>query len=194
MRESQLFLPFEEPQPALDRLFFAILSPLGAAAQIAERIQFLRTEHGLKGRPIGSERLHISLHNLGDHPRLPKTLVEQARVVGASVAVPPFDIVFDRAVTFAIKRKRLPLVLRAGGELPALDAFHRCLGEAMKKAGLGRRVAPHFTPHMTLLYDERVVEECAVETVRLTVRDFALVHSLVGRSRYIELARWPLRG
>lgn len=108
--------------------------------------------------------------------------------------MPPFDVVFDLAVSFTIKRKKLPLVLRAGGELPALDAFYRCLGGAMKKAGLGRRVASNFTPHMTLLYDDRVVEECAIEAVRLTVRDFVLVHSLIGRSRYIELARWSLRG
>ena len=40
---------------------------------------------------------------------------------------------------------------------------------------------------------DRAVKEQAIEPVRLTVSDFALVHSLVGRSRYIELARWPLR-
>ena len=50
-----------------------------------------------------------------------------------------------------------------------------------------------FVPHMTLLYDTRMVAERPIEPMRLTVRDFALVHSLVGQSRYIELARWPLR-
>jgi 2'-5' RNA ligase len=192
MRESQLFLPFEAPQHGLGRLFFAILSPPEAAMQIAECVQFLRAEHGLKGRPIGPDRLHISLHGLGDHPRLPKALVEQARGAGASVAMPPFDVVFDRAVSFARKNKKPPVVLRASGDVTPLITFHRRLGDAMKKAGLGRRVASRFTPHMTLIYDDRVVKERAIEAVRLTVRDFALVHSLVGRSRYIELARWPL--
>jgi 2'-5' RNA ligase len=189
MPEHQLFLPFELP---LDRLFFAILSPPEAAVHIAERTHFLRAEHGLRGRPIGSERLHISLHGLGDHPRLPKTLIEQAQVAGASVAMPPFEVVLDRAVSFARKNEKPPVVLRASGDVTPLIAFHRLLGEALKKARLCRRLAQHFTPHMTLLYDDRVVKERAIEPVRLPVRDFALVHSLIGRSRYIELARWPL--
>jgi 2'-5' RNA ligase len=191
MPEQQLFLPFEAP---LDRLFFAILSPPETAVHIAERIHFLRAEHGLKGRPIGSGRLHISLHGLGDHPRLPKTLIEQARRAGASVAMPPFEIEFDRAMSFARKNEKPPVVLRASGDVTLLMTFHRLLGEALKRARLCRRVPSHFTPHMTLLYDQRVVKEQAIEPVRLPVRDFALVHSLVGRSHYIELARWPLHG
>jgi 2'-5' RNA ligase len=189
MPERQLSLPFEAP---LDRLFFAILAAPGAAGQIAERIRFLRAEHGLKGWAIGPERLHISLHGLGDHPRLPKTLIEQAREAGASVAMPPFEIVFDRAVSFSRTNRPPPVVLRASGDVTPLTTFHRRLGDAMKKARLSRRVTAHFTPHMTLLYDDRVVKEQAIQPVRLTVRDFALVHSLLGRSRYIELARWPL--
>ena len=46
----------------------------------------------------------------------------------------------------------------------------------------------------TLLYDERRVAEHAVETVGWTVKEFALVHSLYGRARYVQLGRWPLRG
>jgi len=42
---------------------------------------------------------------------------------------------------------------------------------------------------MTLLHDRRMAAEQAAEPVRLTVRDFALVHSLAGRSRHIALAR-----
>jgi 2'-5' RNA ligase len=189
MPEQQLFLPFEAP---LDRLFFAILSPPEAAVQIADCFHALRSEHGLKGRPIGPDRLHISLRGLGDHPRLPKTLIEKAQGAGASVAMPPFEVVLDRAVSFARKNEKPPVVLRASGDVTPLITFHRFLGEAMKKAGLGRWVVSQFTPHMTLLYDSRMVKEQAIEPVRLTVSDFVLVHSLVGRSRYIELARWPL--
>jgi 2'-5' RNA ligase len=47
---------------------------------------------------------------------------------------------------------------------------------------------------MTLLYDSRVVRERPIEPIRIDVQDFVLVHSLVGRRRHIELARWPLRG
>jgi RNA 2',3'-cyclic 3'-phosphodiesterase len=194
MSETQLFLPFfEASRYDLDRLFFAILPSPVAAAQIAERIHSLCVEHGLKGRPVAPSRLHISLHGLGDHSRLPQTLIEVARNAAASIAMPPFEIEFDRVMSFNRKDKKRPFVLRVGSDMTALNMFHRCLGDAMKKAGLGLWVASHFTLHMTLLYDDCAVKERPIEPICLTVSDFVLVHSLVGRSRYLELARWPLR-
>lgn len=201
MPEQQLFLPFEAPligRPGArrepDRLFFAILSPREAAAEITECIRILRVAHGLKGRPIAPARLHVSLHGLGSFFRLPDTVIVSAREAGASVAMPPFEIVFDRVLSFGKGDGTRPFVMRPGGDPAALVALHRTLGEATTKAGLGRRFASRFTPHMTLLYDNRTVKEHAIEPIRLTVSDFALVHSLVGQSRYVELARWPLCG
>jgi 2'-5' RNA ligase len=46
---------------------------------------------------------------------------------------------------------------------------------------------------VTLLYDERGIAEHAIEPVSWTVREFVLVHSLRGQSKYIPLGRWPLR-
>ena len=42
-----------------------------------------------------------------------------------------------------------------------------------KKRGLGR-AKPQYTPHVTMLYDERGIEDHAIEPVCWTVRDFAL--------------------
>ena len=75
----------------------------------------------------------------------------------------------------------------------AIHALNRQMCEAMSAAGIGRRMSSQFVPNMTLLYDRRMVAEQAVEPVHLTVREFALVHSLVRQSRHIELARWPLQ-
>jgi 2'-5' RNA ligase len=145
MPEHQLSLPFEAPQYSRDRLFFAILSPPDAALQIAERTHSLRIEYGLETRPIASERLHISLHGLGDYPKLPSTLIEQARNAGASVSMPQFEIAFDSVLSFDRKHKKRPLVLRTRN-LVGLVTFQRRIGEAMKKAGLGRWVASLFRP------------------------------------------------
>ena len=57
-----------------------------------------------------------------------------------------------------------------------------------------RPVASQVTPHVTLLYDDVLVEERAVEPIRWTVREFVLVHSLLGQTRHVPLARWPLGG
>lgn len=72
--------------------------------------------------------------------------------------------------------------------------FQQTLGIAMKKAGLGRWAKPGYTPHVTLLYDDRSVAEQAVETICWTAREFVLVHSLIGQTLHVPLARWPLRG
>ena len=43
-----------------------------------------------------------------------------------------------------------------------------------------------------MLYDDRLVAWQAVEPVRWTVREFVLMHSLLGQHRHVPLARWPL--
>jgi 2'-5' RNA ligase len=62
----------------------------------------------------------------------------------------------------------------------------------MAKAGLGCPVR-HYTPHVTLLYGDHLVADRRVATVSWPVYEFVLVHSLLGRSRYNVLARFPLR-
>ena len=181
------------PQPT-DRLFFAIFPDVDAAARIARLAQHLRGEHGLKGRPLATERFHVTLHHLGDYVGLPQDIVAAAGEAAAAVTIPPFEVAFDRAVSFFGGPRSRPFVLRGGGGVAALKAFQQALGTAMKKAGLGRWAELHYTPHVTLLYDDCCVTEQAVETVGWTAHEFVLVHSLLGRTRHVPLARWPLRG
>lgn len=190
----QFFLPGFEPPLALDNLFFVILLQRDPAARISQLSEHLRDELGLTGRPIASERLHVSLHGIGEYESLPNAVVAAAKEAGALVKMSPFEIAFDRVMSFARKNGKRPFVLRVDSDGAGITALHWALGEAMKKAGLGQRVTSHFTPHMTLLYDDRMVTERPIEKVRLTVHDFVLVHSFVGQSRYVHLARWPLRG
>jgi 2'-5' RNA ligase len=62
----------------------------------------------------------------------------------------------------------------------------------MTRVGLGRWVVPRFTPHLTLLYDNRYVEGRDVEPIAWSVREFVLIHSVLGKTRHIHLGRWPL--
>jgi RNA 2',3'-cyclic 3'-phosphodiesterase len=68
------------------------------------------------------------------------------------------------------------------------------LGAALKRAGLGAATQGDFQPHVTLAYDKLRLKPFAVEPVSWTVREFVLVHSLLGRTTHIPLGRWPLRG
>jgi RNA 2',3'-cyclic 3'-phosphodiesterase len=190
---EQLSLSGFEPIRPTDRFFFAIFPSADAAARIAQLAQQLRSKRGLTGKPLAPERFHITLHHLGDYVGQPQSVVDAAKEAAASVVMPPFEVVFDHAVSFLGRPRERPFVLRGGAGVVALTAFQQVLGTAMTKAGLGRWVAPRYTPHVTLLYDDRVVDEQAVASVGWTVHEFVLVHSLLGRTEHVPLERWPLR-
>jgi 2'-5' RNA ligase len=191
--DEQPLLPGFERRPALDFLFFALLPGDENVPRILQLRDRLCDENGLRGQRIAPELFHITLHGLVESNGLSRAVVERAKQAAAALSAGPFDVVLDRAMSFAHKRERRPLVLRTGNEV-ALITFHRLLGDAMKRVGF-RRVASQFRPHLTLLYGDRVVRERSVEAVRWTVHDFVLVQSLRGRgqSKYVHLARWPLR-
>jgi 2'-5' RNA ligase len=148
----------------------------------------------LSGWPLRADRLHVSLHSLGDYRNgLPDSIVATATRAGERVVYHLFDVAFDRVESFPTSNRRRPLVLLGSDKLAELHDFQQAVGAAMNEVGLGSFVATNFNPHVTLLYDERlVVGPQFIAPVKWTVREFVLVHSLVGRTQHIHLARWPL--
>lgn len=188
---GQMTLAGMEAPAATDRLFFALFPDASAAARIATLARDARHAHGLHGKPLRSERFHVTLHHLGDHAGLPDALVAQAQQAAAGVDLPPFEAGFDAIGSFSGRRQR-PLVLRGGEGLSALRSFQQALGRRMQAAGLARWVEHRFEPHVTLLYDEWTVPAQPVTPVAWRVDSFALVHSLLGRTEYRVLGQWPL--
>jgi 2'-5' RNA ligase len=187
---SDQFSLFAAP-PVTDRLFFAIFPDHATALRIAERADRLRAAHGLAGRPLAPERFHITLHHLGDHAGVRRDIVAMAAEAAGGLKVPPFEVAFDRAASFHNGGNN-PFVLQGGEGLAALRAFQRDLGLAMARAGLSRLVDKSFTPHVTMLYDRGLIAEQPVDPITWTVGGFTLVHSLLGRTEHIPLARWTL--
>ncbi len=184
----------EEPLARTDGLFFAAIPTPQAAAQIEQRAGDFRRELGLKGRPLTTDQFHITLHYLGAHAGVPQGIVAKASETAAAIRMAPFEVVFDCAMSFSGKSSSRPLVLCSSKKLPALAAFQQKLSAEIRKAGLHQWVQPSFVPHVTLLYDGRRVPSQAIEPVGWTVREFVLVHSLLGRGQHRPLARWPLTG
>jgi 2'-5' RNA ligase len=179
-----------------DRLFFALFPDAATAARIGLLAQDLRVEHRLRGNALEVSRFHVTLHHLGDHAGLPTDLVVAARTAAERVSAQPFEVVFDHAVSFAGRSRKpgkKPFVLRGGEGLAAVVDFQRRLGEAMKATVAGRYAEARFTPHLTLLYDDREVAQRPVDPVGWTVNEFVLVHSLIGQTKHIVLGRWPLQ-
>lgn len=178
--------------PVTDRLFFAVFPDPATAAGIAERAERLRASHQLNGRPLASDRFHITLHHLGDHVGVRRDIVTMASEAAETLTTPRFEVTFDKAASFHNGGNN-PFVLQGGEGLEALKSFQRDLGLAMARAGLGRLVNKAFTPHVTLLYDRGLVVEEPVAPVTWTVGGFTLIHSLLGRTEHVPLARWTLR-
>ena len=176
---------------ATDRLFFVVFPDPATAARLAHLAQQLRCEHGLRGKVLTPERLHVALHHVGDYVGLPDTVIAAAREVAATVHLPAFTVAFNSVASLRGRPDNQPFVLRGDDGHIGLTLLQRVLGEAMEKAGLGRSVA-HYAPHVTLMYGDRLVADRPIKSVGWAVREFVLVHSLLGRSCYRPMGRFRL--
>jgi 2'-5' RNA ligase len=105
------------------------------------------------------------------------------------VRTEPFEVSFDRTASFRGRLGNRPFVLIGEKGLHRLQSFRQMLGAAMTRRGLRRLANTNFTPHVTLLYDARSVDEYPIEPIGWTVAEFVLVRSLNGHK---HLVRWPL--
>ncbi|MER9441784.1 2'-5' RNA ligase family protein [Mesorhizobium sp. M0340] len=176
-----------------DRTFFAILAESAVAGPLARKAIALSRELGLQGWFVPENHIHISLVGLGDHDRYPEKLVEIARHIGSMSVAKPFDVSFDRLTAFGGGS----LVLRNGDSNPALQEFWRNLTALISDSPLKLFLTKSIEPHVTLLRDEvRVprIRERSIDPIGWTVRDFVLIHSVIGKGIYRESARWQLNG
>jgi len=170
------------------RLFLATIPDASTAERIHRLAGVLKRAHGFGGKLIAPERLHISLFFLGG---LPERHFHAACESATDVRAERFAVSFDRTASFRGRSGNRPFVLIGGDGLVRLQSFRRMLGAALTRRGLRRVANTHFTPHVTLLYDARSVEEHPIEPIPWTVTEFVLIHSMKGHN---HLARWSLQG
>lgn len=192
MTDQMSFGGFAPPVPT-DRLFFAIFPDETARAAIARLAQDIGKRHKLRGKPLLAERFHITLHHLGDFADLPPDLVEGSMQAASRMIAAPFDVAFDHVASFATRAEKKPCVLLGEEGDTLLRRLRKLLGECLIEAKQGKHVTRDFTPHVTLLYDRTLVPPQAIAPIAWTVREFALVHSLLGKTEHRILRRWQLR-
>jgi RNA 2',3'-cyclic 3'-phosphodiesterase len=193
MAQEQLSLPGIEPaQPPTDRLFFALQPDAATAERISALARGLRGAHGLKGKPLAKPRLHITLSFLGDFIGLPEALLAAAREAATRVRQAPIALHFDRVGSFTGQPRRRPLVLRGDAGLQGVVALHDALTSALHGQGVRLADTRRFTPHLTLLYDARLLAEQRLDPIGWTANEFVLVDSHIGQSRHEVLGRFPL--
>ena len=184
--------PISEPKPGRRcALFFALQPDEGERQRVGEEAQALRNSLGFGQitSALEANRLHVSLHDLGEHDTVPKERIARAMRVGQMMQRSPIVLSFDQAMARG-RRTQKPLILIGSHLQPALVALHRQLGMAL--ADVGEPARKSFTPHMTLAYvpDELILQ--AVPPLCWTARHLSLIWSHVGETRYEYVGRWPL--
>ena len=167
-------------------LFLAILPDAVAREQIHRMASVIKRAHRLQGELTTREHLHATLFPLTG---LPEGVVRKVCDVVAETSAEPFEVSFDCTMSFRGGRGSRPFVLTGSAGLNRLKSFRRSLAVAFKKRGLGFLARRDFTPHVTLLFDDRAIEEHPAAPICWTVGELVLIHSLNGHE---HLARWPL--
>jgi len=173
-----------------ERIFFAALPDSKTAAQIHARAEAFKQEYGFASNLILPEHLHVTLFHLGDWAALPEEIVNIASGAASQVRVPAFDVAFKRAESFRNSTGVFPFVLT--GDKQQWSTLYEALRVALTDAGLGGATRGDFQPHVTLTYDPVRVKPHAIEPITWTVKDFVLVHSVLGKTTHNHLGRWPL--
>jgi RNA 2',3'-cyclic 3'-phosphodiesterase len=172
------------------RLFFALLPPEEISPAIETLAGTLQHAHRLRGRRITKDRLHNTVAPVWDLRCTLEENIQRATWIGTRINYPPFQVRFEWTGSFRVGGERYPLVMRGEDGLKPLIGFQREVRSQMARAGFV--VAQHYTPHITLLWANRCVDEYPIAPIGWTVRDFVLVMSLAGQSRHIPVARWQL--
>lgn len=187
------FVAFQPPaylrRKQKDRLFLGVLLDSYAALRVSRFGQQFCSDNQIQGTPRGRHLLHISLYHLGDYQGLPSRIVYAARRAADAVSTPASEVTLNAVTAFQNqKSSRHALVCLAEGA--GLVALHHGLGQAMRRTGL--KAGGHFRPHVTFLYGPDAVARQPIEPIRFAVKEFALIHSEVGLSKYNVLDRWSL--
>jgi 2'-5' RNA ligase len=174
-----------------DVLFFALQPDAAIAGAMAEFATRMRSQYGLKGKVQRPALLHVTLYVVGRFDGVPQEIVDRAGSALAAFHPPSFEVCFDRVLSFSGRSNR-PLVLVGGDSPGPLHEFQGRLRTVLLRAHVPEMQKMAFTPHVTLLRDDRGVPEQAIEPVRWTAREFVLVRSLQGLGQHQVLARFPL--
>ncbi|WP_269434409.1 2'-5' RNA ligase family protein [Vineibacter terrae] len=162
--------------------------PPPTARRMSALTGLLTRGYALAGTPIPAQRLHVTLLSLGHHVDVPPALVERARLAAATVAMPAFEVTFNRIEAWSGSQA---LALLGDDTAAQVAVLRHALAAALQRAGVPYANAL-FNPHVSLMRGLALAEAQTVETFSWTVQDFALVNSLTGHGRYVQLGQWPL--
>lgn len=175
-----------------ERLFFAIMIGNLVGEEVWRFSRGFTGDMGLGGSLLPAWRLHITLHFIGDYPRLRSKLLYAVRQAARMVRLGPIEIGFRFVTSFEPppgREHRQALVLLA--ESDALLRLVHDLGIAMRANGLKAELDG--TMHATIGYFDASVPLQAIKPFGLIAPTFGLIHNARGLGRRYEmLDEWRL--
>ncbi|KGQ20465.1 2'-5' RNA ligase [Lysobacter dokdonensis DS-58] len=172
--------------PATRNLFFALSPDPALRTALASHARRLHDAWG--GRMTAPAKLHMTLLFLDTLPApIEQSIVYAALTAGASIALPGFDLVVDRADRFG---KRVGW-LGCSHVPQGLQTLHDRLVDACFAAGAPVRRENHYTPHITTSREPRTPSPHAIDPLHWRVDHFELMASAEGA--YEVLGTWPLQ-
>jgi RNA 2',3'-cyclic 3'-phosphodiesterase len=115
-------------------LFLAVPPDIETSRRIYRMAEILKKAHAFRGRMTMPERLHVTLLSLRG---LSEQLIRTACSVIDEVRTEPFDISFDRSMSFRGRSGGRPFVLTGDEGLSRLKIFRRSLtAEFARRRGL----------------------------------------------------------
>lgn len=174
-------------------LFFAIMVPHSERALFVACLEDMQRIYSFRSRPITPDRLHLSLFGVCRGCSLPDAAITAAVMAGDTIRSEAFSVRFSRALTYRNNGLQKPLVLQAQEDISAIEDLRFQIGSALScilrcKSDKHRPISPH----ITLIWDQAVVPERPVKSITMNVREFALAHSHIGKSKYGIVKRWPI--
>lgn len=177
--------------------FLALRPPAEKLQRVSQwaRMECRRRRFTSGARP--SDVFHVTLFPLGrfgEHEEVADRILDIATDAISGFSHSPFDLTFDRVMSFGGSHASRAQVLTGGTGVGQLMVFHQALGRVLAGAGLSMFTRAKFTPHLTFAYDPRVIVPHAITPIAWTVREFFLIHSVIGETRHMVVRRWNLAG
>lgn len=181
------------------RLFYAILFD-EKFLKILENNQSLLKEHGITGKFVNREKLHLTLKFLGEVEEGKLDLLK--KIEQPCGIVSPFNVQLGRLGVFPPKGR--PRVLWQGlegtdkADIEKFDLLKKLLDESLYELGY-EKDKRKFKPHITLARDPRNIKKeylnsIPVEKIESYVDSFSLMSSELTKNGpiYTELYRYEL--
>jgi RNA 2',3'-cyclic 3'-phosphodiesterase len=172
-------------EPGFHHYFLALRPPRAVARELG----FWRDSFLFGGHGVADERLHLTLFDLGHFDRVPNALLGRVEATVASTPLPACRIVLD-----LLTGGSGSALLAPSESLRGLKRLQAELGVALAENDVSPAPWWRFSPHVTLLYDHSYSGHCPIDPVSWTAEEVVLIESLVGQSKHVERARWPLGG